>query len=42
VIEWAGGLVRVIPGEPDNVKLTTPGDLLLAEEIAGRRLEFGD
>jgi 2-C-methyl-D-erythritol 4-phosphate cytidylyltransferase len=42
VIEWAGGLVRVIPGEPDNIKLTTPTDLRLAEEIARKRLEFGD
>jgi 2-C-methyl-D-erythritol 4-phosphate cytidylyltransferase len=42
VIEWAGGLVRVIPGEPANIKLTTPSDLQLAEEIARKRLEFGD
>lgn len=42
VIEWAGGLVRVIPGEPDNIKMTTQSDLRLAEQIAGRRLKFGD
>ncbi|HEY0492980.1 MAG TPA: 2-C-methyl-D-erythritol 4-phosphate cytidylyltransferase [Candidatus Dormibacteraeota bacterium] len=36
VIEWAGGEVRVITGEPDNIKITTPADLLLAEAIAGR------
>lgn len=41
VIEWAGGLVRVILGEPDNIKLTTQSDLRAAEEIAGKRLESG-
>ena len=37
VIEWAGGQVRVIEGEADNIKITTPDDLERAREIAGRR-----
>ena len=40
VIEWAGGLVRVIPGEEHNIKLTFQSDLRSAEEIARKRLEF--
>ena len=34
VIEWAGGEVRVIAGEPENIKITTPADLQQAERIA--------
>ena len=34
VVEWAGGDVSVIEGEPDNIKITTPGDLARAERIA--------
>ena len=37
VIEWAGGDVRVIEGEVDNIKITTPADLARAEQIAARR-----
>lgn len=37
VVEWAGGDVRVIEGEPDNIKITTPMDLQRAETIATRR-----
>jgi 2-C-methyl-D-erythritol 4-phosphate cytidylyltransferase len=37
VIEWAGGDVRVIDGEPENIKITTPADLELAEVIAARK-----
>lgn len=36
VIEWAGGLVRVISGETDNIKITTPSDLDRADTIAAR------
>jgi 2-C-methyl-D-erythritol 4-phosphate cytidylyltransferase len=36
VVEWAGGDVSVIGGEPDNIKITTPQDLVRAEEIARR------
>ena len=38
VIEWAGGHVRVIEGEIDNLKITNPGDLARAEKIAQSRL----
>jgi 2-C-methyl-D-erythritol 4-phosphate cytidylyltransferase len=37
VIEWAGGEVRVIDGEADNIKITTPADLALADVIDARR-----
>jgi 2-C-methyl-D-erythritol 4-phosphate cytidylyltransferase len=40
VVEWAGGDVSVIEGEPDNIKITTPEDLVRAERIA-IRLESG-
>jgi 2-C-methyl-D-erythritol 4-phosphate cytidylyltransferase len=34
VVEWAGGDVAVIEGEPDNIKITTPEDLARAGRIA--------
>lgn len=34
VVEWAGGDVAVIEGEPENIKITTPQDLRRAEQIA--------
>jgi 2-C-methyl-D-erythritol 4-phosphate cytidylyltransferase len=34
VVEWAGGDVRVIEGEPNNIKITSPNDLARAKEIA--------
>jgi 2-C-methyl-D-erythritol 4-phosphate cytidylyltransferase len=34
VVEWAGGDVSVIEGEPNNIKITTPDDLARAKEIA--------
>ncbi len=38
LVERAGGTVRVIRGSPDNLKVTYPRDLMLAEAIlAGRR-----
>jgi 2-C-methyl-D-erythritol 4-phosphate cytidylyltransferase len=37
VIEWAGGEVAVIEGEADNIKITTPADLIRAEKIAAGR-----
>lgn len=39
VVEWAGGDVTVIDGEPDNIKITTPEDLAIAERIAARQLD---
>jgi 2-C-methyl-D-erythritol 4-phosphate cytidylyltransferase len=35
LVEAIGGTVRVIPGEPHNVKLTLPSDLALLEHLAG-------
>ena len=37
LVERAGGKVRVIMGSYENIKITTPGDLVLAEEILKRR-----
>jgi 2-C-methyl-D-erythritol 4-phosphate cytidylyltransferase len=38
VVEHADGTVVVVPGEPDNIKITVRGDLVRAEAIlAGRR-----
>ena len=37
VYERYGGTVRVVEGSADNVKVTTPEDLALAEAIARRR-----
>jgi len=37
VIEWAGGDVRVIDGERENLKITTPEDLIRAQAIAAPR-----
>ncbi len=34
VVEWAGGDVLVIEGEPDNIKITTRDDLVRAKQIA--------
>lgn len=33
MIERAGGVVAVVPGEPENIKITFPGDLALAEAM---------
>jgi 2-C-methyl-D-erythritol 4-phosphate cytidylyltransferase len=35
LVEAFGGTVRVVPGEPHNVKLTLPSDLALLEHLAG-------
>ena len=37
VVEWAGGEVSVIEGEPDNIKITTAEDLARAERIVARK-----
>lgn len=37
VLEWAGYPVRMVPGDPLNIKVTTPEDLLLAEAILRER-----
>src|SRR5438876_4463472 len=41
VVEWAGGEVAIIEGEPDNIKITTPQDLESAERIAASRRRAG-
>jgi 2-C-methyl-D-erythritol 4-phosphate cytidylyltransferase/2-C-methyl-D-erythritol 2,4-cyclodiphosphate synthase len=33
--EQAGHVVRVVDGDPRNIKITTPGDLTMAEHFAG-------
>jgi 2-C-methyl-D-erythritol 4-phosphate cytidylyltransferase len=33
LLEWAGYRVRAVPGEPTNVKITTPPDLARAEAL---------
>ena len=35
LVEAIGGIVRVVPGEPHNVKLTLPSDLALLEHLVG-------
>jgi 2-C-methyl-D-erythritol 4-phosphate cytidylyltransferase len=37
VVEWSGGEVSVIEGEPNNIKITTPEDLERAERIVARK-----
>jgi 2-C-methyl-D-erythritol 4-phosphate cytidylyltransferase len=38
LVEWLGARVRLVPGEPDNLKITRPEDLALAARLlAGRR-----
>jgi 2-C-methyl-D-erythritol 4-phosphate cytidylyltransferase/2-C-methyl-D-erythritol 2,4-cyclodiphosphate synthase len=34
LVEWAGGIVRTVPGERTNIKITTEDDLELARAIA--------
>ncbi len=38
LVEQAGGRVKVIMGSAQNIKLTTPVDMVLAEEIIKRRV----
>lgn len=35
LLEWAGGTVKIVPGDGRNFKLTTPEDLQLAEAVLG-------
>ena len=37
MVEQAGGVVAVFDGHPENIKITTPDDLLVAGLIASRR-----
>jgi len=36
--ERHGKVVKVIPGSPENIKITTPQDLILAEELMKGRV----
>ena len=37
MVEMTGGSVRLFPGSPENLKVTTPLDLEIAEAILRRR-----
>jgi 2-C-methyl-D-erythritol 4-phosphate cytidylyltransferase len=39
VAEFAGETVAVVPGDPDNIKITTAQDLLIAQMILDRRAD---
>jgi 2-C-methyl-D-erythritol 4-phosphate cytidylyltransferase len=36
LVERAGARVRIVKGNPSNVKITTPEDLILAENILSK------
>ncbi len=36
IAEFAGEMVTVVPGDPDNIKITTPADLSIARDIFAR------
>jgi 2-C-methyl-D-erythritol 4-phosphate cytidylyltransferase len=36
LVEAAGATVRVVPGEPANLKVTTPADLELVQGVVSR------
>ena len=42
IAEWAGMRVDIVPGSPDNVKLTFPEDLVLAEQRLTRAASYPD
>jgi 2-C-methyl-D-erythritol 4-phosphate cytidylyltransferase len=37
LIERGGGVVRLVPSDPENLKVTTPADLVVAERLLGER-----
>jgi 2-C-methyl-D-erythritol 4-phosphate cytidylyltransferase len=39
LVEASGGRVRVVPGDPGNIKITTPDDLATAERMLSARQE---
>lgn len=41
IVEWDGKPVKIVPGDYDNIKITTPEDLELAERILERRKNEG-
>jgi len=40
VARAAGLDVSIVPGEPDNIKITTPGDFARAERVLGNRMDI--
>ena len=40
-VETAGGRVKIVEGDYQNIKITTPFDLLVAEAILNQRREMG-
>jgi 2-C-methyl-D-erythritol 4-phosphate cytidylyltransferase len=39
LVEAAGGRVRIVPGDPRLVKVTTPSDLELVERLLASEVE---
>ncbi|MCL4472782.1 MAG: 2-C-methyl-D-erythritol 4-phosphate cytidylyltransferase [Actinobacteria bacterium] len=37
LVERIGGWMKITPGSPENIKITTPEDIVVAEEILRRR-----
>ncbi|MBE0446535.1 MAG: 2-C-methyl-D-erythritol 4-phosphate cytidylyltransferase [Actinobacteria bacterium] len=42
LVERAGGKVKIVPGSDENIKITMPSDLVVAEAILKRRTEQGE
>jgi 2-C-methyl-D-erythritol 4-phosphate cytidylyltransferase len=42
LVELAGHSVQIVPGDPENLKVTTPLDLAVAETLLARRRGSGD
>ena len=42
LVESAGGSVHLVTGDPDNLKITTPGDLEIAEALLAARAAAGE
>ena len=41
LVERIGGRIRVVPGSYDNIKITTPEDILVAEELLRKKMKDG-
>jgi 2-C-methyl-D-erythritol 4-phosphate cytidylyltransferase len=41
LVELAGHSVQIVPGDPENLKVTTPLDLAVAETLLARRRGSG-
>ena len=41
LVERLGVAVHLVPGSPENIKVTTPSDLVVAEAILAEREEKG-